>query len=136
MCREAGIGWHITNHSLRATAATQMFRQSAPKKVIQEQTGHRSIEALRSYERHDEIQHKAVSYLLSNVPGNSRFMAYNQHLMSIKNHNVHYILCSYTYPINKSSRSTWMHHELQLCSSYNSISTSGCARYKSNLHWS
>ena len=74
MCREAGIGEHKTNHRLRATAATQMFRQGAPEKVIQERTGHRSIEALHSYERLDEIQHKAVSSLLSNAPGDSRSM--------------------------------------------------------------
>ena len=69
-----------------ATAATQMFRQGAPKKVIQEQTGHCSIKALHSYERFDEVQHKVVSSLLSNTPGSSRSMTYSQHLMSIKNH--------------------------------------------------
>ena len=71
---------------LRATAATQMFRQGAPEQVIQERTGHRSVEALRSYERLDETQHKAVSPLLSNASGNTRTMTYSQHLMSVKNH--------------------------------------------------
>ena len=55
MCSEAGISGHKTNHSLRATAATEMFRCGAPEKLIQERTGHRSIEALRSYERLDDI---------------------------------------------------------------------------------
>ena len=34
--REAGNGGHKTSRSLHATAATQMFRQGAPEKVIQE----------------------------------------------------------------------------------------------------
>ena len=98
MCREDRIGGHKTNHSLRATAATLMFRQGAPEKVIQERTGHRSIEALRSYERLDEVQHKAVSSLLSNAPGNSRSMTYDQHLMSIKNHSFDMSCTSYVAP--------------------------------------
>ena len=55
MCAEAEISGNKTNHSLRATAATEMFRQGVPEKVIQEQTGHRSIEALRTYERVDDL---------------------------------------------------------------------------------
>ena len=58
MCSEAEISGNKTNHSLRATAATEMFRHSVPEKLIQERTGHRSLEALRSYERLDEVQHK------------------------------------------------------------------------------
>ena len=38
-------------------AATEMFRSGAPEKLIQERTGHRSLEALRCYERIDEAQH-------------------------------------------------------------------------------
>ena len=82
MCSEAGISGHKTNHSLWATAAMEMFRCGAPEKLIQEWTGHRSIEALRSYERLDDIQHKAASSLLSNTPGNSHSMTYSQYLMS------------------------------------------------------
>ena len=83
-CSEAGISGHKTNHSLRATAATEMFRCGAPEKLIQQQTGRRSIEALRSYERLDDEQHKAVSSLLSNVPGKSCSMTYSQHMTSSK----------------------------------------------------
>ena len=50
MSAEAGIGGK-TNHSLRATGASAMFRASVPEKIIQKTTGHRSIEALRSHER-------------------------------------------------------------------------------------
>ena len=83
MC--AGIKGHKTNHSLRATAATEMFRHGAPEKLIQERTGHRSLDALRSYERLDEVQHKAVSSILSNAPGKSRSMTFSQ-CMSTKTH--------------------------------------------------
>ena len=65
MCKAAGISVHKTNHSLRATTATEMFRSGAPEKLIQECTGHRSLEALCCYERLDEAQHRAVSSLLS-----------------------------------------------------------------------
>ena len=78
MCSEAGISGDKTNHSLRATAAMEMFRCGAPEKLIQERTGHRSIEALWSYERLDDIQHKAASSLLSNTQGNSHSMTYSQ----------------------------------------------------------
>ena len=69
---EGGISGHNTNHSLWATAAMDMFRCGA-EKLIQGRTGHRSIEALRSYERLDDIQHKAASSLLSNIRGKSHY---------------------------------------------------------------
>ena len=57
MCTEANISGCKTNHSLRATAATQMFQQDVPEKLIQERTGHRSLEGLRLYEWLCEPQH-------------------------------------------------------------------------------
>ena len=60
MCSDAGIGGHKTNHSLRATGASELFKRGAPEKLIQERTGHRSLEALRTYERSSEEQHKAT----------------------------------------------------------------------------
>ena len=50
MCEQAKIKGSKSNRSLRATAATQMFQEGAPEKVIQERTGHRSLEGLRLYE--------------------------------------------------------------------------------------
>ena len=50
MCMEAGVTSHKTNHSLRATGATQMYKKGTPEKLIQVRTGHRSLEALRAYE--------------------------------------------------------------------------------------
>ena len=60
ICKRAGISGNITNHSLRATSATQLYRSGVPEKVIQERTGHRSLEALRVYERSDSLQHQAA----------------------------------------------------------------------------
>ena len=118
MCSEAGISGHKTNHSLRVTAATEMFRCGAPEKLIQERTEHRSTEALQSYERLDDIQHKAASSLLSNTPGKKTFYdihVYSQHLMSsTKTYSITiYIvscICS-TYASSKSSRSLWLYNK-------------------------
>ena len=46
------VAGHKTNHSLRATAATQLFDGKVPEKPnnIQECTGHHSFFALREYE--------------------------------------------------------------------------------------
>ena len=65
MCKEASIQGHKTNHSLRDTADTRMFEGGVPEKLVQERTGHRSVEALRSYERTSKTQQKAVSVLLT-----------------------------------------------------------------------
>ena len=54
-----------TNHSLRASGATEMFRAGVPEKIIQEHTGHRSVKALRTYERTTATQHLSVANVLS-----------------------------------------------------------------------
>ena len=81
MCKVADIKGNITNHSLRASSATQMYDSTSgvPEKMIQERTGHRSLEALRMYERTSERQHQAVSAVLS-APGTSKPTTLNQHL--------------------------------------------------------
>ena len=65
MCKQAGVQGHITNHSLRATSATRMYERNVPEKIIQERTGHRSLESLRCYERTSGLQHQTVSNILS-----------------------------------------------------------------------
>ena len=50
MSAECGIS-KKNNHSLRAAGASSMFQANVPEKIIQKTTGHRSVEALRSYER-------------------------------------------------------------------------------------
>ena len=77
MCKAAGVEGNITNHSLRAASATQMYDSGVPEKMIQERTGHRSLEALRIYERTNEDQRQAVSAILS-APCSSR-TSYSQY---------------------------------------------------------
>ena len=66
MCDKAGIP-RKTNHFLRATGVTEMFTANVPKKLIQSRTGHRTVEALRQYERPSYDQHQAVSNVLTSV---------------------------------------------------------------------
>ena len=63
MCSESGIELK-TNHSLRATGASAMFHNQVPEKIIQDTTGHRSLDALRKYEKTSIQQHQAVSRVL------------------------------------------------------------------------
>ena len=53
-----------TNHSMRATGATMLFQNEIPERVIQTVTGHKSLDALRSYERFSTKQHKEVSIVM------------------------------------------------------------------------
>ena len=64
MCSECGIS-NKTNHSLRATGATTLFNASVPEKIIQSTTGHRSVDALRCYERVSDEQQQAKSRVLT-----------------------------------------------------------------------
>ena len=56
-----------SNHSLRATGATEMFAANVPEKLVQSRTGHRSLDALRLYERPSHEQHQAVSNVLTSA---------------------------------------------------------------------
>lgn len=66
MCQEAGFSQTYTNHSLRAYGATTLFHGKVPEKIIQQRTGHKSLNALRQYERTTETQLLDVSNVLSN----------------------------------------------------------------------
>ena len=50
LCEDADIPGYYTNHSLRSSSATRMYRSGVEEQVIQEITGHRST-AVRSYKR-------------------------------------------------------------------------------------
>ncbi len=65
ICKLGNISGHKTNHSLRATGATELYEAQVPEKIIQERTGHRSLECLRMYERTSDKQQQAVSNILS-----------------------------------------------------------------------
>lgn len=47
----AGLSDKYSNHFLRATSITRMFNAGITEKVIAEQSGHRSLKALRLYEK-------------------------------------------------------------------------------------
>ena len=53
---DVNIEGYFTNHSLRATRATQLFDAGVPEALVQKQTGHKSLQSLRSYERVTENQ--------------------------------------------------------------------------------
>jgi hypothetical protein len=60
-----GISGKKTNHSLRVTGASCLYEAGVPEKIIQQRTGHRSLDALRMYESVTEKQEMAVSEILS-----------------------------------------------------------------------
>ena len=89
MCQAAGIVGHKTNHSLRATAASEMFARQVPEKLIQERTGHRSLEALRTYERSNEEQHRAVSSVLCETKRSNYSQQLTQHSTKSRSLSIH-----------------------------------------------
>ena len=60
-----------TNHSLRATGASSLFTAGVPKKIIQQRSGHLSLQGLRHYERVTQQQQVAVSRVLSSSENTS-----------------------------------------------------------------
>ena len=65
MCSKAGITGRKTNHSLRVSGATTLFDAGVPERIIQQRTGHKSIESLCIYERVTEDQERIVSNILT-----------------------------------------------------------------------
>ena len=45
--------------------STQLFSAGVPEALVQKQTGHKSVESLRVYERVTESQRKTVSNIIS-----------------------------------------------------------------------
>ena len=87
MCQEAGISGNFSNHSLRAYGATSSFQAGVPEKLIQQRTGHRTIEALRQYERTSEAQLVDISNTLSNCEkSNSATVSVSKETTSTINH--------------------------------------------------
>lgn len=65
MCAEAEIKGKKTNHSLRVAGVSCLFDAGVPEKIIQQRSGHRSIDGLRVYERITDEQDSAVSKILT-----------------------------------------------------------------------
>ena len=70
ICKKAGILGFKTNHSLRVTSATWLFQCGVDEQLIMSNTGHRSIDGVRSYKRISEEQKKSISTQLQmdNLP--------------------------------------------------------------------
>ena len=64
MMVKAGFEGHYTNHSLRRTCATTLYENNIPEQVIQETTGHRSVEGVRSYKTTSSAKKRKVSEVL------------------------------------------------------------------------
>ena len=86
MCAEVGIAGRKTNHSLRTTGATELFQAHVPERLIQQRTGHRSMEALRVYERTTGEQHRTISAILSS--SNSLQYSETNHLHRTSSSNI------------------------------------------------
>jgi len=69
MCANAGLQKY-TNHSLRAYGTSTLFQANIPEKLIQQRTGHRSVEALRQYERTSSAQLLDVSNIMAGAVSN------------------------------------------------------------------
>ena len=68
-CRCVSIFYHlceillyhwVSNHRLRVAGATCMWEANVQEKLIEEKTGHRSLEALRSYEHTSITQQRSM----------------------------------------------------------------------------
>ena len=69
-CKEVGVSGK-SNHSLRATGTTRMYQQGVSEKAIQARTGHKSLDALRTYERVSSDQEKGICCVLGNLTNQS-----------------------------------------------------------------
>ena len=67
MYKDAGIAGNYTNHSLHAYGVTKLFQAGCNEKLIQQRTGHRSVEALRQYERTSQSQLLDVSNVMAGI---------------------------------------------------------------------
>ena len=65
MTAEAGLPVR-TDHALRATSATRLFRAGVPEHVIQGRTGHKTLQAMRQYREPSELQQMAACKVLDN----------------------------------------------------------------------
>ena len=63
LCNKAKLPGFYSNHSLRSSAATNMYRGNIDEQLIQEITGHRSL-AVHSYKRTCSSQSRLASNII------------------------------------------------------------------------
>lgn len=71
LMKKGGFQGYYTNHSLRATCATRLYQENVDEQIIQEITGHRSLDGLRSYKRTSTIQKQTTDSLLQPPASNA-----------------------------------------------------------------
>ena len=64
---KAGFDGHFTNHSLRRSCATNLYDNGVPEQVIQETTGHRSVEGVRAYKCTSSAMKRKMSAILNQL---------------------------------------------------------------------
>jgi len=86
MCTKANISAPKTNHSLRATDCSKLFQAGVPEKVIQQRTGHLSLQGMHHYEHTTSQQQQAVSRILNSDEegGGSCWIYPNCHVCTCK----------------------------------------------------
>ncbi len=72
ICKEAGLTGFFTNHSLRASNATNLYNSGVSEQIIQENTRHHSIEVLCGYKVTSVNQKKHASRILSMQGGSKK----------------------------------------------------------------
>ena len=81
ICQEGGINGRKTNHSLRATGVSDLFQAGVPEKMIQERSGHLSLDGLRQYQRTTLMQDEAVSRVLTSGSSFQQNVFQSQHIV-------------------------------------------------------
>ena len=71
MSKRAGIEPHLTNHCLRATSVTVLSDHNCEKRHIKSITGHKSDQAVESYNERPSIEQPKMSLVLSDFIGNA-----------------------------------------------------------------
>ena len=117
MCKEANLEGNKTNHSLRATGVSSLFQAGVPEKLIQQRSGHLSLDGLRQYQRTTLEQEKDVSGVLASA------VAYRRHsvMTNIQQPQMNFSSCNVTiyngYPPSKA------HHHLTTTVSVQSVTS-------------
>ena len=68
MFKDSRIEGYFTNHNIRASGTAALFDASIPEAVIQKRTGHKSVSAVRQYERVTTTQNQLVANVLQPKP--------------------------------------------------------------------
>ena len=82
---------HKSNHSLRTTSISRMYRQAIPEKMIMERSGHLSKDGVRSYERTSSEQVRSLCETLAtgiplDIPSLTMVESVNVAEVSFDNH--------------------------------------------------